>query len=84
MKRHGRHYVYILKCRDGTYYTGYTADLKTRMETHHKKRGAKYLRGRLPAALVFVRKYGYYKNALRAEREIKKLSRKKKEELILK
>ena len=81
--RTGRYCVYILKCRDGTYYTGCTNDLPKRIREHNNsKRGAKYLRGRLPVELVYAKEYRYYRNALHAERRIKALPRKRKEELI--
>lgn len=82
MKRHDRYFVYILQCRTGTYYTGYTNNLEKRVALHNKGRGAKYLRGKLPAALVYFKKFAYYKNALKEEKRVKKLPRKKKEELI--
>ncbi len=82
MKRHDKYYVYIVECTDGTYYTGYTNNLKKRIETHNKGRGSKYVRAKRPVVLVFAREYKYYKNALTAEREIKKLPRKKKDVLV--
>lgn len=82
-KRVGKYYVYILECKDGTYYTGYTNDLEKRIREHNNtKRGAKYLRGKLPAILVYTKEYVYFKRAVSAERKIKSFSRKRKEELI--
>jgi len=49
---------------------------------HNKGNGAKYLRGKLPVELVYAKEYRYYKNALRAERKIKKLRSWQKQELI--
>ena len=81
--RKGVFYVYILECQDGTYYTGYTSDLENRIKEHNTQaRGAKCLRGKLPVRLAYVKEYRYYKNALHAERNIKKLTRKQKEELV--
>lgn len=81
-KRTGRYYVYILECADGSYYTGSTKDLEKRVKEHNNgKRGAKYLRGKLPVRLVWGKDYRYYKRAVRAERRIKLLSHKEKEEL---
>ncbi len=82
IKREGRFYVYIVQCRDGTYYTGYTNDLENRIASHNNGNGAKYLKGKLPVKLVYSKEYHYYKNALRSERRIKKLTRKQKEKLI--
>jgi len=82
MKRHGQYYVYILKCADGTYYTGYTVDLKRRLDTHNKGRGAKYSRARRPVKLVYAKNYRYYKLAINTERKIKTFSRKQKTDLV--
>jgi len=75
-------YTYIARCRDGTYYTGYTNDLERRLEEHNDGRGAKYLRGKTPIKIVYTKEYKYYKNALNAERRIKKLRREQKEEMV--
>lgn len=83
-RRKGTYCVYILKCKDGTYYTGYTRDLKNRIKLHNSGRGAKYTKGRGPARLVFRREFKYYKIAVRAERDVKKLTRAQKTELIRK
>ena len=82
IQRTGSHFVYILKCSNGTYYTGYTKNLEYRIKEHNNKHGAKYLKGRLPVKLVYAKEYRYYKNALNRERNIKKMTRKQKEELI--
>jgi putative endonuclease len=82
MKRIDKFYVYIVRSADGTYYTGYTNSLEDRIKLHNKGHGAKYLRGRGPIKLVYAKEYRYYKYALHAERNLKKLTRKQKEELI--
>ena len=82
IKRKDVFYVYIVKCKNGTYYTGYTNNLESRIKLHNKGNGAKYLRGKSPVKLVYAKEYRYYKNALHAERNLKKLTRKEKEELI--
>jgi len=83
MKRHSQYFVYILECKDKTYYTGYTNDLEKRVKEHNNNsRGAKYLRGKLPARLVWSKKYRYYKGAVNKEKLIKKLSHKEKEQLV--
>ena len=82
-KRHRQCFVYIAECRDGTYYTGYTSNLEKRIEEHNDgKRGARYLRGKSPVKLVWCREYRYFKNAMKAEVRIKKLTRAEKQELI--
>lgn len=75
-------YVYILRCGDGTYYTGWTNDPSRRMQTHNQGRGAKYTRGRLPVELVYQERCADKGEALRRERAIKRLSRSQKERLI--
>ena len=70
--------VYILRCADGTLYTGWTNDLPVRLKAHNAGRGAKYTRGRLPAVLFYREVCETKEDALRREREIKKLSRTEK------
>ncbi len=82
MKHRHKCFVYVVACADGSYYTGCTKDLSRRIKEHNENRGAKYLRGKLPIHLVYVKGYCYYKNALHAEHKIKKLRKKQKEELI--
>ena len=73
------YHLYILKCADGTLYTGITVDLKRRMMEHNSSaRGAKYTRGRRPVTLVFSKKYRTRSAASVAESRIKKLSRREK------
>jgi len=82
VERSGTFYVYIVQCKDGTYYTGYTSNLDQRVAMHNRGHGAKYSRGRGSVELVYVKEYRYYKNALHAERNLKKLTRAQKEGLI--
>jgi putative endonuclease len=81
-KRSGKFWVYILECKNGAYYTGSTNNLEKRIALHNKGKGAKYLRGKLPVELVYAKEYKYYKNVLCAERNLKKLTRAQKEELV--
>ena len=81
-KRTGRFFVYIVECSDGTYYTGYTPDLKKRLELHNKGKGARYTRDRGPVELVWHKEYKYFKRAFLEELRVKKLTRKQKEKLI--
>ena len=77
-------FVYIVRCGDGTLYTGIATDVRRRIAEHarHDGRGAKYLRGRRPLRLVFVRAIGARGLALRIESRIKKLPKARKEALI--
>ncbi|MDP3787547.1 MAG: GIY-YIG nuclease family protein [Candidatus Omnitrophota bacterium] len=82
-KRNGKIFVYILECQDGTFYTGYTNDLKRRLEEHKDgKRGAKYTRYKRPVKLVWKKEYRYFKRAFLEEKRIKALRREQKERLV--
>ena len=76
--------VYIVRCSDGALYTGIATDVRRRIEEHAQNNGksAKYLRGKGPLRLVFVRAIGSKDLALRVESQIKKLPRVQKEKLI--
>jgi len=74
-------YVYILKCRDNTYYTGYTVDIERRREEHQQGLASKYTRGRTPVELVHVEKLPTKSEAMQREWQIKKLSRAQKQGL---
>ncbi|MFD2761388.1 GIY-YIG nuclease family protein [Lentibacillus juripiscarius] len=76
------HIVYILKCGDDTFYTGYTNDLENRLKMHEDGKGAKYTRGRGPFQVVFVEKFPTKEEALKKEYQVKQLSRKEKVKLI--
>lgn len=83
MPKSKTNFVYILECSDKTLYTGYTVDIKKRIENHNsEKNGAKYTRVRQPVKLIYVEKFETKSEALKREHEIKKLSRSKKLELI--
>ncbi len=82
MKRRGGYRVYIVRCADGTYYTGSTNDLAHRLTAHNNGHGAKYVRGRGPVTLVYVKAYASCASALRAECRLKQRSRAEKEALI--
>lgn len=74
--------VYILRCGDGTLYTGCTNDLARRVKTHSAGKGAKYTRARLPVELVYAEPAADKSQALRREAAIKALSRNEKLALI--
>ena len=76
------HFIYIVRCRDGTLYTGWTDDVEKRLEAHNKGVGCKYTRGRLPVELVYKEEHGSKSEALRRERTIKKMPRTTKQNLI--
>ncbi len=77
-------YVYMVRCRDNSLYTGITTDIKRRLEQHRgeRKGGAKYLRGKAPLVLVYRKRIGTKSCALRREYMIKKMSRQQKSKLI--
>lgn len=70
--------VYILRCKDGTLYTGMTDDIEKRLAAHEAGRGAKYTRGRAPLTLVYREDCADRSSALRREHAIKQLPRAKK------
>ena len=76
--------VYILKCGDGSLYTGWTTDVERRVRTHNSGTGAKYTRSRLPVTLVYYETYPTKQEAMRREWEIKQLTREEKKKLIVK
>jgi len=75
-------YVYILRCADDTFYTGYARDLEARVNTHNAGKGAKYTRGRLPVELVYHEVFDTRSEAMSREYNLKKLSRRQKQALI--
>ncbi|MEH6954157.1 GIY-YIG nuclease family protein [Neobacillus drentensis] len=77
------HFFYVLTCKDGSLYGGYTNNLEKRIKTHNDGKGAKYTRGRGPVELTFYRCYENKGDALRAEYNFKQLTRKKKDEFLI-
>jgi putative endonuclease len=75
-------YTYILRCADGTYYTGWTNDLDKRLTAHNAGTASKYTRPRRPVSLAYHETFGTKEEAMRREWEIKQLTRKQKETLI--
>jgi putative endonuclease len=82
IKREGRFFVYIVQCNYGIYYTGYTNELENRVAMHNIGKGAKYVKYKLSAELIYAKEYRYYKRALNEERRVKKLSREQKTKLV--
>lgn len=70
--------LYILRCGDGSLYTGIAVDVQARLEQHRSGKGAKYTRGRGPLELVYTESCGDHSDALRRELEIKKMTREQK------
>ena len=75
-------FMYILKCNDGTYYTGSTYNLEKRLLEHANGQGANYTIKRLPVELVYLEKYDRIDDAFNREKQIQKWSHNKKENLI--
>jgi putative endonuclease len=78
-------YIYLIRCRDGSLYTGITTNVERRFAQHQKGGavGSKYLKGRGPLVLAFQRKIGTRSLALKMEIHFKQLSRENKEKLIV-
>ena len=73
--------VYILRCGDGTFYTGIAVDVQQRLQMHKDGKGAKYTRGRGPLELIYTEQCGSHSDALKRELAIKALTRAEKETL---
>lgn len=71
-------YTYILRCADGTLYTGWTNQLQKRIDAHNLGKGAKYTKSRLPVELFYFEVFDTKEEAMHREWEIKHLSREKK------
>ena len=74
-------YLYILRCGDGTLYTGITTDVQRRLEDHRAGKGARYTRGRTPLELVYREECGTHSDALKRELAVKAMKRTEKEKL---
>ena len=75
-------YVYIIECKDGTLYTGWTTDIKRRVNEHNSGKGAKYTKGRYPVVLKYFEEYEMKQEAMKREYFIKQLSREEKIKLL--
>lgn len=76
------YFVYIVECKDQTFYTGWTVDIEERMARHNEGKGAKYTRGRYPVVLRYFEELPTKVAAMQREWAIKQLSRMEKLELI--
>lgn len=77
-----QHFTYVLQCKDGTLYTGYTTDIERRIKMHEQGKGAKYTRGRGPFKLLFQQACDSKSEALQLEATIKSYSRYEKLQFI--
>ena len=75
-------YTYISKCKDGTFYTGWTNNLEKRLKDHNEGKGAKYTKTRRPVELVYYEAFETKEEAMSREYAIKQMSRSEKETLI--
>ena len=78
----GKAYTYMLECRDGSLYTGWTNNLEKRVACHNAGKGGKYTASRLPVKLVYYETFETKQEAMRREYAIKQLSRKEKIKLV--
>lgn len=76
-------YTYIVRCKDGTLYTGWTNNIDKRIEMHNSGKGAKYTKSRRPVRLVYYEEFETKEEAMRREYAIKHMEKKEKEQLIL-
>ena len=75
-------YTYIVECRDGTYYTGWTNNLEARLKAHNDGKGAKYTKSRCPVSLVYYEQFQTKEEAMRREYVIKHMTRSEKQNLM--
>ena len=75
-------YTYIVRCADGTFYTGWTNDIEKRIQAHNSGGGAKYTRSRLPVTLVYYESYETKEEAMSREWHIKRMTRAQKMKLF--
>ena len=75
-------HLYLVRCNDGSLYTGISTDVQRRFDAHQQNRGARRLRGRGPLELVYSQPVGDHGIALRMEHQVKKLSKIEKEKLV--
>lgn len=75
-------YTYILRCADGSLYTGWTNNLTKRVSVHQQGKGGKYTRTRLPVELIYFETFDTKEEAMRREYAIKQMTRQQKLDLI--
>lgn len=77
-----KNYTYIVKCSDGSLYTGWTTDIEKRLEAHNSGKGAKYTKSRRPVTLVYYEEFSTKEEAMKREYAIKQMKREEKKTLI--
>ena len=82
MRMNVMNYTYILECKDGSYYTGWTNNLEKRLQDHNAGKGAKYTKARRPVLLAHYETFTTKEEAMRREYAIKQMTRAEKEKLI--
>lgn len=82
MDKKTEHYFYVLECKDGSYYAGYTNDLEKRVRVHNEGKGAKYTRARKPVRCIYHEIFESKREAMQAEYRFKRLAREAKERYI--
>lgn len=75
-------YTYILECKDGTFYTGWTNNLEKRLKDHNDGKGAKYTKTRRPVVLAYYEEFATKEEAMKREYAIKQMKRSEKKKLI--
>ena len=76
------YYIYVILCEDGSFYTGYTKNVESRMKLHMNGKGARYTRIHIPKKIVYIEEFDSRVEAMKRERTIKKLNHRQKLELI--
>ena len=77
-----RNYTYMVRCQDGSLYTGWTNDIEHRIEAYNSGRGAKYTKARRPVKLVYYETFLTKQEAMKREYEIKRMTKREKESLL--
>ena len=75
-------YTYIVRCKDGSLYTGWTNDIEKRIKAHNERKGPKYTKSRRPVKLVYYEEFQTKEEAMKREYAIKHMRRKEKEKII--
>lgn len=82
MEKKNKHYFYVLECKDGSFYGGYTIDPIRRLAQHNDGKGAKYTRMKAPVKMIYKAEFDNKTAAMRAEYAFKQMSRQKKEQFL--